>query len=216
MALVPAAVFCSNCGAPQLIYEAESDPAAGGPGAKAENHGEIEWKQAVGAAVTFAVPIGVLCSSIIPALSTGCCLWVVGGTVAAVGLYQRRSSSRLIRRPAGIRIGAVIGLLSAVIAAAFNALSLVLQRYIFHNGEAMEKAFQSSMEQGSLLAMQLYSAAPAQAHDAMKYWLSPDGRAAATLLTVLMSSAGIVAFSMIGGALGTRIFSGRNQSARSS
>ena len=50
---------------------------------------EIQWKAALGAAVTFAVPVGVLCSPAVPVLSAGCCLWVLGGAVAAIGLYQR-------------------------------------------------------------------------------------------------------------------------------
>ncbi len=207
--------FCPNCGAPQLVYETLDDvEAATDPHTAATR--EIHWKQAIGAAVTFAVPIGLLSSSVIPVLSAGCCLWVLAGSVAAIGLYQRRSAVPNLGRPAGLRIGAIIGILSAVVAAAFNAGSLVAERYLFHNGEAMEKTFQSSMEQGALMAAQIYSAAPAQAQQAMAFWLSPDGRASATLLTVLMSSLGIIAFSMVGGALGIRIFSGKTPLSRNS
>ncbi|AXC11553.1 hypothetical protein ACPOL_2229 [Acidisarcina polymorpha] len=141
---------------------------------------------------------------------------MVGGAVAAVGLYQRRAASRLLTRPIGIQIGTIIGVLAAFVASAFNAGSMVFERYILHGGEAMEKAFQSSMEQGSAMAAQFISAPPAQAKEALHFWTSPDGRAAATLLTALMTSIGITVFSMIGGALGTRIFSGRNPSLRNS
>jgi hypothetical protein len=177
---------------------------------------DIQMKQALGAAITFAVPVGLLCSSVVPILSGGCCLWVVAGTVAAIGLYQRRSPNRTLARSIGMRIGAIMGLLAAAVAAGCNAGATVIQRYAMHAGETMDKAFQLSMEQGSQVAAQFYSASPAQAQEAMRFWISPDGRAAATLLTTLMSSLGIVAFSIIGGLLGTRIFSGRNPVPRNS
>ncbi len=54
---------------------------------------------------------------------------------------------------------------------------------------------------------------PVESHEAIQFLLSPDGRAASALLTAVMTSAGITVFSMIGGALGTRIFSGRDSFA---
>jgi len=219
-ALASPETFCPSCGAPQLRYEAGAESANGvaGPG----NHlaRDVQWRLAIGAAVTFAVPVGLLCSSVVPILSDGCCLWVVAGAVAAVGLYQRRSATRVLLRPTGVRIGTIIGILAAAIAAAFNAGSMLFERYVMHGGEAMDKMFLASMKQGSdAFASQLTQATPEQAEWAMRFWgfwSSPDGRAAATLLTAVMSAIGITVFSMIGGALGTRIFSGRNPSLRNS
>jgi hypothetical protein len=115
-----------------------------------------------------------------------------------------------------MRIGTILGLMAAVIAAACNAGATVFLRYFLHQGDAMEKAFVSSMEQGSRMASQLVSASPEQAKDAMQFWISPDGRAAATLISTAMFSIGITIFSIIGGALGARIFSGPNTSVRNS
>ncbi len=80
----------------------------------------------------------------------------------------------------------------------------------------MEKAYQTMMEQVSALTAQYSGGSPAESHDAMQFMLSPDGRAALALLTALTTAAGITVFSMIGGALGTRIFSGRNPSPENS
>ena len=110
---------------------------------------DIHWKAAIGAAVTFAVPVGVLCSPVVPILSGGCCLWVVGGAIAAVGLYQRRAAVRTLARPVGIRIGTIIGLMAATVACAFNAGAMVFARYVLHGGDAMDKAYQAAMEQAS-------------------------------------------------------------------
>jgi hypothetical protein len=208
--------FCPNCGAPQLLYEAggEGSDGAAEPGVPVLR--DIQWSQAVGAAITFAVPVGLLCSPVVPILSSACCLWVIGGAVAAVGLYQRRSATRILARPVGVRIGTMIGMMAAAVAAAFNAAAMVLERYVLHGGDAIDKAYQATMEQVSVATMQVSSGSPAEVRDAMQFLLSPDGRAASALLTALMSSVGITVFSMIGGALGTRIFSGRNPSLRNS
>src|SRR5271170_1084243 len=131
-------MFCSNCGAPQLLYDAESGAGDGSGVAAAPATRDIHWKAAIGAAVTFAVPVGVLCSPVVPILSGGCCLWVVGGAIAAVGLYQRRAAVRTLARPVGIRIGTLIGLMAATVASAFYAGSMVFARYVLHGGDAVD------------------------------------------------------------------------------
>jgi hypothetical protein len=208
--------FCPNCGSPQLLYDSGIDADSGPTAAPPPPPRKIEWKHAIGAAVTFAVPVGLLCSSVVPALASGCCLWVLAGAVAGIGLYKRRSASRILPPSAAMRIGTVLGLMAAAIAAAVNAGAAVFGRYVLHGGDAMEKLFASSMEQGSAMASQMTSTSPEQTRQMLQFWLSPDGRAAATLLTAVMFSIGITVFSTIGGALGARIFAGPNTSIRNS
>jgi hypothetical protein len=209
-------MFCPNCGAPQLLYDAENGTGEDSNNPVSAPLRDIHWKSAIGAAVTFAVPVGVLCSPVVPILSGGCCLWVIGGAIAAVGLYQRRAAVRSLARAVGIRIGTVIGLMAATVACAFNAGALVFVRYALHGGATMEKAYQATMDQVSALTAQFSGGTPAESHEALQFLLSPDGRAASALLTALMTAAGITVFSMIGGALGTRIFSGRDPSPEKS
>jgi len=209
-------MFCPHCGSPQLLYDAESGAGEGSSLAAGPAVRDIHWKAAIGAAVTFAVPVGVLCSSAVPIVSTGCCLWVVGGSIAAIGLYQRRAAVRTLARPVGIRIGTIIGLMAATVASAFNAAALVFARYVLHGGDSMEKAYQTTMDQVSTLTAQLSGGSPVETRETIQFLLSPDGRAASALMAALMTSAGITVFSMIGGALGTRIFSGRHPSPENS
>ena len=209
--------FCPNCGAPQLRFAAEAESAENGAAnTPAVRPQDLAWKHAVGAAMIVALPVGLLSSSLIPVLSDGCCLWVIGGGIAAVGLYRHRSAGIPVDGKTGLRIGTVIGILAASLATAVNGVVMLFQRYVLHTGDAMEKAFQASMEQGSVMASQFYHVSPAQAHQSIQFWISPDGRAAAVLLTAAMASVGIVIFSAIGGVLGARIFSGRNRALRDS
>jgi hypothetical protein len=208
--------FCPNCGSPQLLYDSSSDAGASSTEAPPPPTRKIDWKHAIGAATTFAVPVGFFCSSVVPALASGCCLWVLAGAVAGIGLYKRRSAARLVAPAAAMRIGTVLGLMAAATTAAINAGAAVFGRYVLHGGDVMEKAFQSSMEQGSAMASQIMSTPPEQTRQMLQFWLSPDGRAAATLLSAVMVSIGITVFSTIGGALGARIFSGSSTSIRNS
>jgi hypothetical protein len=215
-ALATPGTFCPNCGSPQLLYSSGEDAVNNSTSVSAPALRGVDWKHAIGAAVTFAVPVGLMSSSVVPLLASGCCLWVLAGSIAGVWLYQRRSSTRNLARPAGMRIGTILGLMAASIAAAFNAASTVFTRYVLHQGDAMEKAFQSSMEQGSAMASQWMTSSPEQSREMLQFWLSPDGRAAAALASTVMFSLGITVFSTIGGALGARIFSGPSPSVRNS
>jgi hypothetical protein len=212
VALASPDAFCPSCGAPQLLYEADADAVNGAADPGTAVPREIRWKQAIGAAVTFAVPVGVLCSLFIPLY--GGWLWVIGGAVGAVGLYQRRSGTRVLARGIGVRIGSIIGILAAAVAAAFSAGSMFVERYVLHSGLAIDKMFEASLKEGLDLAARLTQASPEQAASAVRFWSSPEGRATVILVTVVISSIGITVLSMIGGALGSRIFSGRNSSVR--
>ncbi len=215
--LVSPDAFCSNCGAPQLRYEAGTDGFDNSNGSAAAIPRDIQWKQAIGAAVTFAVPVGVLCSSVIPFISDGYCIWVVAGAVGAVALYRRRAATRVLPRPVGVRIGTMIGILAAFVASAFNAAAMLIQRYAMHRGEGMDKTYRVIMEQASAATAplsesvaQFFGNTPVESRETLQFLLSSDGQAASALMTAIMASIGITLFSMIGGALGTRIFSERN------
>jgi hypothetical protein len=220
--LTVSGMFCAHCGAPQLVYEAGSEAQEGSSQPAAAPLRDVHWKVAIGAAVTFAVPVGVLCAPV-QVLSWGWCLWVVGGSIAAVGLYQRRTAGRGLARRTGVRIGTIVGLMAAVVASAFNAGALVVVRYLLHGGDSMDKVYQTATEQAWIAAAPLsdgfahYVGAPAaDTHQTLQFMLSPDGRAAMALLTAVMTSIGITLFSMLGGAIGTRIFSGRAPSPEKS
>jgi hypothetical protein len=175
----------------------------------------VDWKQAMGAAVTFAVPVGLICAAIVPVAPLDCLL-VMGGAVAGVWLYRRRLASRALPRPVGARIGTILGLMTAAVALGFNAGSMVVARYVLHGGDAMDKLFDSSLAEGSRMAAQWMSSSPDVARQSLQFWLTPDGRAAMTLLGAVLLTVGITLFATIGGAMGARIFSSPGPSVRNS
>jgi hypothetical protein len=201
--------FCPNCGAPQLRVEegAEGvqpfDAARPGPSEPLD----ASWRDAIAAALIFAIPVGLLSSNLLPFASTGFCLWVVGGSVAAVHLYRRRAATSMLNVRVGLRIGMVLGLLAGLLAATLNGLLMVVERYLLHNNALPDKEVQTIVE----LFMAPYAQnvqAQAEMHDIFAALHTPDGKAALVLFYFAFSSSiGIMIFSMIGGALGAKIFS---------
>src|SRR5450432_1210828 len=96
--LVPVETFCSNCGAPQLrieegiegveAFNAASPRQAGGGESR-----DPSWKDAILAAIIFAVPVGLLCSNLLPFPAGLFFPLVIGGGVGAVNLYRRRAAT---------------------------------------------------------------------------------------------------------------------------
>jgi hypothetical protein len=218
--LASSEVFCANCGAPQLRLEEGSEDARQGAidrRAQRVDPRTIPWKSAIGAAVSVAVPVGLLSSRLFPPLSGACCLWGMGASIAAVALYRRRAAAALLDASTGMRIGLLVGLLSSFSSAAANAAWLLIHRYALHGGTLMDRNWETQMEQATQATAQLFPQLPQQASQmSLHFWLSPDGRAAGELLNAIVFSVGMLVFSTIGGALGARIFTTRTGAFKSS
>lgn len=205
--------FCPVCGAPQIRFENNPDTemyAAAlnqGYGAPAPNG--VQWKHALRAAVTVAVPIGLMSSNLLPYVSAFCCLWIIGGAIAAIALYRKKTEVSVIAAKTGARIGFVVGILAAFASTLFSALSMSLERFLLHHGDVIDKTFDGQLEQ--LAKMSQSNPDPqGQMQAFLKFLATPDGRAAWILLGAIVLATGIVIFSMLGGALGARILTRRS------
>jgi hypothetical protein len=205
-------LFCSTCGSPQLKFsqQAENEGSwsglASSPPLRTEG---ISWKDAILSALLVAVPTGLL--SAISVLSWGCCLWVVGGAVLAVSVYHRRAPAFMLETRSGVRIGAIAGLIAAYSSVIATAAWRVFARYVLHQGNAIDQFYESVIQQSTAL-VETNPDVQAQWHAYVQFLLSPDGRAVYTLVNAATTSAGIILFSAIGGALGVRLVAGRKAS----
>jgi zinc-ribbon domain len=208
-------LFCPNCGSPQLKFAQQEEVESGSvtgrpPGAVARVQG-ISWKDAILAALLVAVPAGLL--SAVSVLSWGCCLWVVGGAVLAIVVYHRRAPAFLLETRSGVRIGAVAGLIAAYSSVIATAVWRVFARYVLHRGDAIDQFYDSVIQQSTAL-VQTNPDAQAQWRLYVHFLMSPDGRAAYTLMNAATTSVGIILFSAIGGALGVRLLAPRKPALR--
>ena len=205
-------LFCPDCGSPQLKFaqQEEVDGEQSGVrslGTVARVQG-ISWKDAILAALLVAVPAGLL--SAVSVLSWGCCLWVVGGAVLAIVVYHRRAPAFLLETRSGIRIGAIAGLIAAYSSVIATAFWRIFARYVLHQGYAIDQFYDSVIQQSQAL-VQTNPDAEAQWRTYVHFLMSPDGRAAYTLMNAATTSLGIILFSAIGGALGVRLVASRKR-----
>ena len=172
------------------------------------------WKHAIAAAAIVGLPMGLLSSSVLP-LATASFVWLVGGSMAAVALYQRRSRNGFLNLRTGLRIGLVAGVVAAFFATACNAAVLLFQRYALHMSKAIDDSMDGNIREiVGQLGGKMAQATPetqAQLQAYFRFLLSPDGKAFLSLTSSATAALAMVLFAALGGALGARIFVARRR-----
>jgi hypothetical protein len=210
--LVTSEIFCPHCGAPQLKVEPSDESEAPHAPSRQRTNGQpvILWQKAIAVAVLIALPVGLLSS-----LLNFSSLWVLAGGFVTVALYRRRSASEPDARM-GWCIGVIVGILSAFLSTTFDGLTMVVQRYILHNGNTVDQRIHELAQQMTDQLVQQNPQAVAQIPWFIHFWLSPDGAAAIVLMASVTSALSMILFSAAGGALGGRFLTSRNPARRSS
>jgi len=172
------------------------------------------WKHAIAAAAIVGLPMGLLSSSVLP-LAAASFVWLVGGAMAAVALYQRRSPNAFLNLRTGLRIGLVAGAVAAFFATACNAVVLLFQRYALHMSKAIDESMDGNIREiVGQLGGKMAQATPetqAQLQAYFRFLLSPDGKAFLSLTSSATAALAMVLFAALGGALGARIFVARRR-----
>lgn len=126
----------------------------------------------------------------------------------AIVVYHRRAPAFSLETRSGVRIGAVAGLIAAYSSVIATAVWRVFARYVLHQGNAIDELYDSVIRQSTAL-VQASPDVQAQWRAYVHFLLTPDGRAAYTLMNAATTSIGIILFSAIGGALGVRLLTPR-------
>ena len=206
--------YCPACGLPQLVFAADgsTDQASSEPWDKVvRDAGQIEWKPALRASLTVAVPAGLLCSEL-SALG-GFAFWMISAAALAVVLYVRSERPAWITAGAGARIGLATGMIAAWVTFAVSGATLFAQRYLLHQSAQMDTEWRTRVTMGQQLAAQFTSglsgADPAQvkaAQEQFQAWmLSPEGHAGMEALRLAFDAGFLLLFAVLGGLLGARI-----------
>jgi hypothetical protein len=206
------ASFCPVCGLPQLVYSAENGSGQGQPerwNQAVRDAASIEWKPALRLATTLALPAGVLCSLLSP-LNVLALIVMAGAAVWVVALYLRSQRPAWITIGAGARLGLVTGVLGSWTAAAVSGAALYAARYWFHSGKLFDGFWESMVNDQMTQQWASMGVDPQIAAQTKAFILSPEGRAGGTLGTLAFLVAGLLVFSVAGGALGAR-FLGRRR-----
>ena len=199
--------YCPTCGLPRLVYSAEN--AQGLPQPERWNEpvrdaSTVDWKPAIRAAVTLAVPAGLLCSMASPVSIFGLFLMAMAAAWTVV-LYVRSQRPAWITVGAGARIGLVTGLLGSWIAAATTGVTLFVMRFFLHQGKFFDDFWNDFVNQ-QMVQQWTTMGVDAQTIAMTRAWLmAPEGRAGSMLSAVLFLSVGLLLFAVGGGALGARL-----------
>jgi hypothetical protein len=199
--------YCPACGLPQLVYTAEEDREKSQPELEQQGYrdaGMVDWKKALQAALTLAIPVGLLCSLLSP-LGVLVLPLMAGASAWVVAVYLRSRRTAWITSGAGARIGLVTGVLGSWTAAVATACALFAVRFVFHQGAIIDdfwinRVVQASVQQWTFMNVD------AQTIAILKGWLlSPSGRAGWALGALSLLMAGLLLFAVAGGAIGARV-----------
>ncbi len=209
--------FCPHCGAPQFVVEAAEPGAQQVPVIRFQGDSHlVQWRVAITSALLVAIPVGLL-----SALTEMYSLFVLMGGFAVIALYRRRSAG-FTDGKIGWRVGAILGIASALVATATYATRMVIVRYLLHDGKAIDQLFQQATQMDADYWMKASAQQGAQTpefthamHTVTSFMLSPDGHAAMQLMTAAVMSLGMVLFAAVGGAIAGRLLAARTRAQRS-
>lgn len=199
-------VFCLHCGAPQLhmaegcsIEQAEVTLEAGAAPPPPLLRG-VEWKTALQAAAMVALAGVVLnlLSARLPALSFFSSLWLFGGPMIALAVYQRRQPMARINAGVGARIGLVVGLGTVAGLAISLALIGVVARYSLHSMAGFDAQMAAWMKVQVDHAIATNPAPP----ETVRYLSTPEFRTGFVLVFLAMSGVFLLTAATLAGALG--------------
>lgn len=213
--------FCPTCGLPQLVYTGEGpDPQVTAErwSAAARDASMVDWKPAIRAALTLAVPAGLLCSAASPVGVFGL-VWMGAAAAWAVVLYMRRQGPAWLTIGAGARIGLVTGLFAAWLAFSVGGCALFVQRFVLHRASQMDTDWKTrvttsqEMAQEWTAGMEPTEASEAKAvrNQVMAWMLSPWGQAGIEAFGIAFNSVFLLFFAASGGALGARLMARRRR-----
>jgi hypothetical protein len=205
-------VFCPNCGALQLVVDTSEAAGSQQPAQRlGMDPSRVQWRTAITSALMVAAPVGLL-SALAGGIRT---ILVMAGGFAVIALYRRRSEAFTDGRM-GWRLGALVGVASAVIATATYAVQMDIVRYRMHQGAAIDREFQTAAQMGvddwAKANAQQGPQPPDVAHAVQRvtgFMLSADGHAAGQLATAVIMSLAMILFAATGGAIAGRILAAR-------
>ena len=207
------ALYCPECGAPQLSIQPaedrEAEQNAEGAEPRLRHTGEIAWPAAFQAAALFALPAGILISfQNVPAIFD--MVWVVLGAIWTLRFYRRRAPRAPSLTPRlGGRIGLVLGIFVAILAVVGQSLRLLIERFLLHQGGAIDGRLTAFARAEIEIMRNSSPEATAQLAELSHFLLSPSGRVALLLSGVLSTVFSSLVFGWLTGRFAYRYGSPR-------
>jgi len=201
--------FCPHCGAPQLTLAMENqsvetggEPAAGAEGTASTGTlppprpRQVEWRTAIWSAALVAGIGGVLTAGgmQLSVLSMVSVMWMMSGSLIAMGIYQRRQPAAWIDVRVGARIGLLVGIgLTLAVGIALAGMGIV-ERFGMHAMGSFDA------EMGARTQEAIRNASTPVPPEMLGFLASPEFRAGMMLAGFGFLAAMLLALSTLGGA----------------
>jgi len=215
--------YCPHCGLPQLVYAGDAASGQAPPELATDvvrDASSVDWKPAMRAALTLAVPAGLLSSAISPVGVLGL-FWMAGAAAWAVVMYMRSQRPAWITIGAGARIGLVTGLLAAWLAFAISGGALFVQRFVLHQSSQIDAEWTTRVNLSQEMAQEwtagmgssdaAHAEAVALRAQVQAWMMSPWGHAGIETFGIAVNSLFLLLFAAGGGAVGARILARRRR-----
>ena len=212
--------FCPHCGAPQIRVSIPEGNAVSSPPFPPDSPGslsppptesvfpasegpyphgpaEVDWNQAWRGALLAGTGAAVL--MVIPVISTGCCLWMLGAGALSVSLYQKRVPGT-VTPGMGMKLGALAGVFGFGLNAVFRAIQFSFP--------GAREAFREALQQQ--LNRSMATSPDPQTQEITRRvfeWVNtPGGTATMVVSSAIMMAFIFLFFTAAGGALGASVF----------
>jgi hypothetical protein len=202
-ALEDDASFCPQCAAPQLRIAPQEAPELASPGpihSFVHDRRSIDWRNVIRLALWIAIPVGLIAPFFFP--------MVIAGPILLISLYRRRRPQSPLDGRTGFRIGSLLGLLAAYVAAFGMAGWQLLDRYSLHQESAFDALVALQLQQATEATQRMVQTNGMNAQQAramLEFLLSPDGRVTYAFFNTAGMAFGIVLLAGLGGMLGARL-----------
>jgi len=210
------ALFCNECGSPQLVLtetdaqrivdERAASTGVNAPPPRATADGRIRWRPVlrIVAAIVTAAAVADILGNMLPFFGIVRTCLIFLGPMFAINLYRRRMPGAQMSAGIGARIGTTFGVMIAFVVTATNAAFVLIYRYSMHNGAQMDRNINTMMQQSLTLAMTTYPSLypnPGQTMQVLQYFQSPDGHVAYALIAAAGIAVVTLAYSAFSGAM---------------
>jgi len=209
------ALFCAECGSPQLVLTetdveriaAERIAAADGgstplPRASAMGAmGRIRWRPVLHIVAGVAVAVGVAMGlgGFLPGFGLAGWFLVIAAPMLTLNLYQRRVPGAPMDAGIGARIGMALGLFVGFIVVAADSIAQMMYRYPLHSGAKMDEQLNALLQK--MAAYPAFVANPDASAQMFHIYQTTDGRAAMALAGGAFLACCLMVYCMLSGAL---------------
>jgi hypothetical protein len=205
------ALFCVECGSPQLVLtetdaqriaDERAAPATGGTTLpRASAMGRIRWRPALRIVAGVAMTVGMFMGlgAAIPGFGLAAWLLIVAAPMLALNLYQRRVPGAFMDAGIGARIGMALGLFMGFAVVAADSIAQVLYRYPLHNSAKMDEQINALLQK--MATYPAFVANPAGTAQFLHIYQTPDGRAAMALAGGAFLACILLGYCVLSGAL---------------